>query len=233
MSNQILKAIFASEKSERKPVVVVEYGFSDPFGHSTIGYTNSEFPLKGLSAALPSTVLQATRIFSFAGDVNFLRQKNRRYLDYASGYVYFSTPGVASSNKYKKNQEYVALFPRDKFLDVFTGARELATEFEKCRKALVKEWNQINLPEAMYGKRYPVQKVFTLFSHQWRSKVHYGVTEQAEYELGINTYGFTQKQLHSQFPEAITSRDVKARERETQICGSLRSTKAFPFFSSC
>jgi hypothetical protein len=149
--------------------------------------------------------------------VSNLRTKNRRSLNYASGLVYFSTQGAASTNKYKKNQEYVALLPRDKFLDVFQypSAALLAGRFETRARELVKEWNQTNLRPGMYGRRYPVQKVFTLFSHQWRSKVHFGVTERAGYELGLNTYGFTQQQLHAEFPEPVALKDIKASNFES------------------
>jgi hypothetical protein len=85
--------------------------------------------------------------------------------------------------------EHVALMPADKFLEAFNGNCHVMADFlSKKSQELAQQWQQENKGASMAYQRTAVEKLFSLFSHSWKSSRFR--EEQSEYQLQLNTFKY-------------------------------------------
>ena len=118
------------------------------------------------------------------------RKNNRKSLNFASGYVSLSVPVSFAASKFQdayRPTEHVALLPADKFVEVFNGNCIVMANFltEKAQE-LTQTWQEVNKPARMACQRTAVEKLFSLFTHTWKSSRF--KDEQSEYQLQLNTF---------------------------------------------
>jgi hypothetical protein len=151
-----------------------------------------------------------------------VRNENREFLDYKSGFaalicVYPNlNPQPTKKGKNKKFSgdtiEEVAVLPLEPFLHIFCKPDILADKLKVLGKALKDEWNATNVPlgKSKKGQMVSLERRLTILRHEWINKQ--GLKDSSEYNLHLNTYGFTRENNHKDDPSKIRQRNIRVRD---------------------
>ena len=155
------------------------------------------------------------------GHLAALLKRNKRYVDYSSGYVGVFTPKpkeaplpeskftFSSSYQQKENRDFFhcALLPCDTFLTAFQQPKQFADLLQVRAQNVLVEWPVINhglAPE----NRVMAERYFSMYQNVFRGARNNA--EQSIYEMQISSYGYTKAARKVPIPEPLQMRDLKA-----------------------
>jgi len=128
-------------------------------------------------------------------------------VDYSTGHVQvFFSPHLTSLAPVC----HVIVLPLGVFLDVFSDPKKLEQGLHRHCKDVLEEWEALNAEADSLGQRTNVERVFTLHRHEW--KVGYGPSHFSEFEMQINSWGFTAANNNTADPPPIEQKDLKVSE---------------------
>lgn len=160
----------------------------------------------------------------FVAHVKALWQKYRKFVPYSSGYVALWTlkPKQAQNDQevfggygggdYAQREQkdffHTALLPCDTFLKSFGDSKAFASRLEDRARNVLVEWAVINHGLAPKN-RVMSERYYTMYAHNFAGE-HKKLSERAEYEMQISSYGYTAAARKVDVPDPIQMRDLKA-----------------------
>jgi hypothetical protein len=93
-----------------------------------------------------------------------------------------------TNNSAADTKQAAIILPSNIFLDGFADPHKLDKGFHEQAMRVIEEWDEVNGGDDTRGRRTNVEACFPLGRHDWRSGF---LHHFSEYELQINSWGFT------------------------------------------
>jgi hypothetical protein len=148
------------------------------------------------------------------------KNKYRRLVNYDGQYAVLSTledrteKDKDGSTKIVGEREFLSVLPLAAFLCFFSRPKDVLELFQEKARYICAEWNRINSPPEMCGKRRPLSLTYDLTDkYEWKSNRgrHNERTEISIFKIQITSYGAT---IHSQLLNnpTISLRDLRVNK---------------------
>jgi hypothetical protein len=217
-----LDDIFATVRGTRKINKKIGSSYTDEHGKTSYFYTNTKMLVEGEKLKRCFFLSTKPSGIAFSEPCKEVLKAYTKCVDFQSGFVQlFFTP-----NPNKPYPTYHSLvLPLDVFLNVFTETQKLDLGLHEHSSKLLEEWEALNGNDDSLGRRTNVERVFTLFRTEWSTG--YNRTHFSEFEMQINSWGYTKSNNSVKDPVPIQPEDLKVGGADTTLTlGSGEATTA-------